>query len=223
MTLLSGREIVRAKVSGAIWAVRGLMIPFVVLWGMGLATGSVHPLGVLAAAAGLVVFLRYGAALGVLGSMVCPTSGQAIVATFGVLLAGNALALLFVPVDLAGQIAGSWQAIYLAGVTPFVEWVALVSPVEIRWSLAGRTWEGALGLPGGLWGTRVLLEPGLIRTFLASLALHALGTSVALRAAVWIYDAEGRGYRLPDSYRRPRRGPRSEATPLGPPDRSGLG
>jgi len=139
MTLVSGREIVRAKVAGTLRAVRGLMIALAVLWGTGLATGSVHPAGVLAAATGLVVFLRYGAALGVLGSMVCPTSGRAILATFGVLLAGNALALVFVPLDLVGRLAGSWQAIYLAGVTPFVEWVAPVSPVEIRWSLAGRT------------------------------------------------------------------------------------
>jgi hypothetical protein len=118
----------------------------------------------------------------------------------GVLLAGNALALLFVPLDLAGRLAGTWQAMYLAGVSPFVEWVALVSPVEIRWSLAGQTWEGSLGLPG-LWGTWVRLEPGLIRTYLASLALHALGTSVALRAAAWAFDAKGCGYRLPVSYR----------------------
>jgi hypothetical protein len=222
MTLLTGREVVRAKVSGTLWAVRGLMIPFVVLWGMGLATGSVHPLGALASAVGLVVFLRYGAAIGVLGSMICPTSGRAIVATFGVLLAGIALALLFVPLDLVGRLAGTWQAMYLAGVSPFVEWVALVSPMEIRWSLAGQTWEGSLGRPG-LWGTWVRLEPGLIRTYLTSLALHALGTSVALRAAACIYEARGRGYRPLVSYRRPRRGSRSEATPLGQPDRSGLG
>src|SRR5262249_40664260 len=151
--LVTGREVARAKVAGAIWAVRGLVLPFVILWGMGLATGSVHPLGVLAAAGGVVVFLRYGAALGGLISVVCPPPGRAIVATFGVLFAGNALALLFVPLDLVGRLAGSWQAIYLAGVTPFVEWVALVSPVEIRWYLAGQAWDEAFGLPG-VWGTR---------------------------------------------------------------------
>jgi hypothetical protein len=202
MTLVTGREVARAKVSGALRAVRGLAIPFAVLWGIGLATGSVHLLGVLAAAVGLVVFARYGAALGVLCSMICPTSAQALAATIVALFAGNAFALLFVPLDLAGRIAGTSQAIYLAGVTPFVEWVALASPVELRWARAGLTWESSIGLPGGLWGTRVLLEPGLIRTYLVSLALHALGTSVALRAAAWVFDAKPRGLRLPSLSRR---------------------
>ncbi len=189
MTLLTGREVARAKVSGALWAVRGLAIPFAVLWGIGLATGCVHPLGVLAAAAGLVVFLRFGAAVGVLGSMVCPSPGRAIMATFLALFAANVLALLFVPLELVGALAGSWQGLYLAGVTPFVEWTALISPVEIRWALAGQSLDGAFGLPGGLWGTRVLLGPGLIRTYLVSLVLHALAGSAADRAATWRFDA----------------------------------
>ena len=66
MTLVDGRQVVRAKVAGALWAVRGLLVPFAVIWGIGLATGSVHPIGVLASAAGLVTLLGYGAALGVL-------------------------------------------------------------------------------------------------------------------------------------------------------------
>jgi ABC-type transport system involved in multi-copper enzyme maturation permease subunit len=196
MTLVTGREVARAKVSGALRAVRGLMIPFAVLWSIGLATGSVHPLGVLASAVGLFVFLRYGAALGVLCSMISPTSGRAMAATAAILFAGNAFPLLFVPLDLIGQIAGMWQAIYLAGVTPFVEWIALVSPVEIRWYLAGQTWDSALGLPGGVWGTRVLLVPGLIRTYLAGLVLHALAASAAIRAAAWAFDAKQQGCRL---------------------------
>ena len=192
MTFVDGREVARAKVSGAIWAVRGLAIPFAILWGIGLATGSVHPLGVLAAAAGLVIFLRYGAALGVLFSTISPTSGQAVAATALVLFASNAVALLFVPLDLIGPLAGQWTALYLAGVSPFVEWIALVSPLEIRWSLAGHSWESAIGLPGGLWGTRILLVPGLIRTYLLSLVLHAIGAMAAIRAAAWAFDAQHR-------------------------------
>jgi ABC-type transport system involved in multi-copper enzyme maturation permease subunit len=192
LTFVTGREIARAKVSGASWAVRGLAIPFAILWGIGLATGSVHPLGVLAAAAGLVVFLRYAAALGVLFSTISPTSGQAIAATAAVLFAGNAVALLFVPLDLIGPLAGQWTTLYLAGVSPFVQWIALVSPLEIRWSLTGHSWESALGLPGGLWSTRILLVPGLIRIYLLSLLLHAVAASAALRAAAWAFDARHR-------------------------------
>ena len=68
-TLLTGREVARAKVAGSVRAVRGPAIVFLVLWGLGLATGSVHPLGVLAAALGLFVFARFAAAVGVLMSM----------------------------------------------------------------------------------------------------------------------------------------------------------
>jgi hypothetical protein len=79
-----------------------LLVPFAVIWGIGLATGSVHPIGVLALAAGLVTLLGYGAALGVLSSMTSPNSRRAIVVAFAALLVGNALALSFVPLDLVG-------------------------------------------------------------------------------------------------------------------------
>jgi hypothetical protein len=206
MTFVNGREVARAKISGAIWAVRGLAVPFVILWGTGLATGSVHPLGVVASAAGLVVFLRYGAALGVLFSMISPTSGQAMAATAVALFAGNAVALLFVPLDLIGPLAGQWTTLYLAGVTPFVEWIALASPLEIRWSLAGLAWESALALPGALWGTRIHLVPGLIRIYLVSLVLHAMGTMAAMRASAWAFDAKHQGFRLPVPFRNARCG-----------------
>ena len=133
--------------------------------------------------------------------MASQTSGRAIVATIVALLASNAIALLFVPMDLIGPLAGTWQAIYLAGVTPFVEWISLASPVEIRWSLEGRTWEEAIGLPGGLWGARVALDPGLIRTYLASLVLHAIGATAAMRAAAWAFDAQHEECRLRPPFR----------------------
>jgi hypothetical protein len=167
------------------------------LWGIGLATGSVHPLGVLAAATGLIIYARYAAALGVLFSMLSSTSDRAIAAALLALMTSNAIALLLVPLDLIGPLAGSWQTVYLAGVTPLVEWVSLASPMEIRWWLEGRTWEGLIGLPWGLWGTRICLDPGLIRTYLASLLLHAIGTVAVMRDAAWLFDSEHDGLRRP--------------------------
>lgn len=188
-TLLTGREVSRAKISGSLWCVRGLAIPFLALWGMGLATGSVHPISVLAAAAGLVVFARYAAALGVLCSMLSPTSDRALVATFLALLASNAWALLFVPLDLIGPLAGSRSGVYLAGVSPLMEWVSLVSPTDVRAVLDGRDWESTISLPFTYRIIHVRLDPGLIRTFAVSLALHAMGAVVASRAAAWAFDA----------------------------------
>jgi hypothetical protein len=189
MTLVDGREVVRAKVAGALWAVRGLLVPFAVVWGIGLATGSVHPIGVLASAAGLVVLLGYGAALGVLASMTSPNSGRAIVVAFAALLAGNALALSFVPLGLVGRVAGSWSGLYLAGASPFVEWLALASPMDVHWSVNHRTWDVDLAMSIGPWWTRVLLVPGLIRVYLVGLALHALAAGAAMRAAAWAFHA----------------------------------
>ena len=195
MTLVDGRAVVRAKVAGALWALRGLLVPFAVIWGIGLATGSVHPIGVLASAAGLVTLLGYGAALGVLSSMTAPNSQRALVVAFAVLLAGNALALAFVPLNLVGQIAGLRSGLYLAGVSPFVEWLALASRMDVHWSLNHRTWDVHLAMSPGLGGTRVLLVPGLIRVFLVGLTLHALAAVAAMRAAAWAFHAQLRSDR----------------------------
>jgi ABC-type transport system involved in multi-copper enzyme maturation permease subunit len=197
MTLISGREIVAAKASGTLWNVRGLLVAFVALWAIGMGTGAVHPLGALAAAASLFVYARYAAAIGVLLSLLSKSSERAIGTAVLVVLIGNALALLFVPLDLLGSLAGSWSTLYLAGVSPLVEWFSLVSPVEIQWWLEPRSWEWEeqLRLPWGLWSTRIRLTPGLIWVYLASLALHALATMVVMRAAAWWYDTERDGPR----------------------------
>jgi len=42
--LVTGREVISAKVSGTLWAARGLSIPFLISWAIGLTTGAVHPL-----------------------------------------------------------------------------------------------------------------------------------------------------------------------------------
>jgi hypothetical protein len=187
-TLVSGSEVARAKADGALWSARAWSIPLLVLWVLGLATSAIHPLGVLTAAAAILIFARYAAALGVFYSMVSKSSERALTATFLTLLAGNAAALLFVPWDLIGPLAGSWQAVYLAALTPLVEWVALVSPVEIQCWLEGRAWEGTLQLPWQLWSARMALGPGLIRTYLVSLILHAMAAGALFRATAWWFD-----------------------------------
>ena len=126
--------------------------------GIGLATGFVHPLGVLAAAAGLIIYARYAAALGVLFSMVSKSSDRAIAASLLALLTSNAIALLFIPLDLIGPLGGSWQTVWLAGVTPLVEWFCWV-PVEIRWWLEGRIWGGADRTAVGPLGPRDSVRP----------------------------------------------------------------
>lgn len=56
-TPLTGREIVRAKMLGTVWRVRGWPILLASLWSLGLLSGALHPLGFLASLLGLVLML----------------------------------------------------------------------------------------------------------------------------------------------------------------------
>jgi hypothetical protein len=187
-TLLTGREVVRAKVAGALRGVRWVVPAYLVLSILGLATGAVHPLGFVLGAAGVAVFLAFATALGVACSVWLSASDQALVTTLLLLLTLNVFPLLFVPLSLIGSLAGSWATIYLAGVTPLVEWSSLISAIEIHECLAGRPCDQPFELPGGLWRVRVQLEPGLIRTYAASLGLHLAATLLLLRTTARRFD-----------------------------------
>ncbi|SIO66110.1 ABC-2 family transporter protein [Singulisphaera sp. GP187] len=190
-TLVTGREVARAKVIGALVALRGLAIPLLLIWTVGLMTGSVHPVGVVAAAIGVVIYLWYAAAIGVFLSLVSKSSEQAIGATLLVLFASNLLPFLFVPLSLVGSLTGSWSGVYLAGATPFIGWASLVSPIDIQEWQAGRVWDQPFYLPAGLWRCRVVLNPGLVRTYAVSLAIHTLGAITATWAAARVFNARG--------------------------------
>jgi ABC-type transport system involved in multi-copper enzyme maturation permease subunit len=191
---LTGWEIARAKLVGALWQMRWLVLPFGTLWTVGLATGSVHPLGVLAAGLSGIVFAAYAASLGVFCSMLLPTSDRALLATLMVLMVSSVFPLLFVPLDLIGPIAGSREALVLAGVTPFVHWLSLVSPIEFQAASHGWPWEITTRLPLTFWSLRVPLHAGLLRLYGTSMLYHLLGAVAATRAAAWAFEAS-RGYR----------------------------
>jgi ABC-type transport system involved in multi-copper enzyme maturation permease subunit len=191
---LTGWEIARAKVVGVLWAMRWLVLPFGTFWVIGLATGSVHPLGFLAAGLSVIVFAAYAASLGVFCSMLSATSDRAVLATLAVLLVSNAFPLLCIPLDLIGSVAGSREGLFLAGVTPFVQWLALVSPIEIESAIHGCPWEGTIRLPFTFWSIRVPLEAGLVRLYGTSILLHLLSAMVAICAAAWAFEVS-RGHR----------------------------
>jgi ABC-type transport system involved in multi-copper enzyme maturation permease subunit len=191
---LTGWEIARAKVLGVLWGMRWLALPFGTLGVIGLATGSVHPLGLLAAGLSVIVFGAYAASLGVFCSMLSATSDRALLATLTVLMVSNVFPLLCIPLDLIGSVAGSREGLFLAGVTPFVQWISLVSPIEIESASNGWRWEGTIRLPLTFWNIRVPLEAGLLRLYGTSMLVHLLGALVATRAAAWAFEAS-RGHR----------------------------
>jgi ABC-type transport system involved in multi-copper enzyme maturation permease subunit len=188
-TPLSGGTIVLGKLAARLVHVGvavAVGLPIVVSLGL---LGALDPVIVALAYAMLLALTSFVGSLSLLVSVVVRRPRLAISAAY--LWVGGWLLL---PVWYA-PIAGSWQTVYLAGVTPLVEWVSLASPIEIRWWLEGRTWEGRVGLPWGLWGTRIRLDPGLIWTYLASLTLHAIGTVALMRVAAWSFDSERDGHR----------------------------
>ncbi len=187
-TPLTGLEVARAKVLGTLWEMRGVMSILFGFWSLGLIAGAIHPLGAIAAALGVVAFWWYASALGVLCSMVTRDSERAFILTLAILFFTNSAGLLFVPLELIGSLGGSPAAIFMAGVTPFVEWFSLASPVEVHQAIAGDPWDQRMQLPFNLWSIRLQIDNGLIRTYLASLTLHALAALAATRLAALAYE-----------------------------------
>jgi ABC-type transport system involved in multi-copper enzyme maturation permease subunit len=186
---LTGWEVARAKVLGVIRGMLWLVLPFEVLGVIGIATGSIHPLGFATAGLSLMAFGLYAAALGVCCSMLSATSDRAILATLAVLWESNTFPLICIPLGLIGSVAGSKEGLLLAGVTPLVHWISLVSPVEIQTALHGWTWEGTIRLPFTFWTVRIPLDIGLIRLYGMSVLFHLLGALGATWAAAWTFEA----------------------------------
>ncbi len=101
-TPLEPREIIRAKVLGAVIRQRTLLSLVLAPWLFGLALGALHPIGLLLAIAGLAVFLCFASALGTLFSLRSKTSGRAVVRTLAVLLLLN-LGTVVVATTLMGS------------------------------------------------------------------------------------------------------------------------
>jgi hypothetical protein len=68
-TPLSGREILRAKMLGALWKSRDSALTLLGLWTIGLLSGAIHPVGFLASVAFLAVSGVFYAALGLSGAL----------------------------------------------------------------------------------------------------------------------------------------------------------
>jgi ABC-type transport system involved in multi-copper enzyme maturation permease subunit len=126
-TPLSGFEIMRSKILGACWSARALLALWVTLVMIGLVVGSVHPLGGLAVTLATVTYLAFGCVLGMFYSLRAPTSSHAVVWTLATLIVLNgAYLLLFWPLNIRSELT-------LMGVTPFVEEVALLNYLDVKW------------------------------------------------------------------------------------------
>jgi ABC-type transport system involved in multi-copper enzyme maturation permease subunit len=169
-TLLTGREIIRAKIKGALWCSKRLVLAILIMWTIGLLAGAVFPLGAAAAVAGLFVFGGFTAALGVWISLGAKNSTRALFATIFWLLVFNAGYLVLVPGT------GRESDLALAGMMPYLEWASLIS------------YPDALGLASGS-GFTVEGSPrphgvDTLVAYLLALFGYGMGTLILTGAAI---------------------------------------
>ncbi|AGA30451.1 ABC transporter permease [Singulisphaera acidiphila] len=137
-TPMDGLEIIRAKMIGAIWGQRWLVGVLILHWLLGLAAGSIHPLGVVAVALETTVYLWFAIALGTYYSVGAKTSARALVATVGtMILVNGAYLMCCIPLS-------TWNWLHAVGVTPMVEAVSLISFPDFSSLSLGRVRGGAL-------------------------------------------------------------------------------
>ena len=85
-TLLTPREVVRAKQFGAIWSARWIGIALLALLGTGLVFCAIHPLGLLAALGVMASSAWLISEFGVFVSSIAVNSTRALFITFGVVI-----------------------------------------------------------------------------------------------------------------------------------------
>lgn len=118
-TILTGREIILAKIRGAIWSSKRLVLALLIMWTVGLLAGAIFPLGAVAAVAGLFVFCWFTAALGVWISLRAKNSTHALFKTIFWMLVFNGGYLVLLP--------SARSDLALAGMMPLMEWASLIS------------------------------------------------------------------------------------------------
>lgn len=180
-TPLTGREILRAKMAGAIWRGRGWAALTVGLWALGLLSGAVHPFGFAAALAVLAVTGGFAVALGTYMSLKSRDQREAnnrtLLPVMFLGLSGMALALL--PAGAASVLAGS-------GCLPMIGLLSLLSYEDVQAALGPGTFPNltAGGFHTGEGAGRVLAA------CLIGLTGHAVAAFLLTRAAFRGFDAD---------------------------------
>jgi ABC-type transport system involved in multi-copper enzyme maturation permease subunit len=122
---LSGAEILRAKMLGAVWSMRALLAALFFLWTIGLFLGAVHPVAFFFEAVELAVFLTFTSAFGTYQSLRSKTSLRAQATTIGTLVFLNG-GYLMCCAPLTRD-----TTVVAAGCTPFIVAASLVSYREV--------------------------------------------------------------------------------------------
>ena len=216
---LTGRAIARAKVAGAARASVPAISPMALLWIAGIVTGAVHLGGVAVAASVVVAAVWSAAALGVTASMLIYDTNRSLNATLGALLALNAAPVLFVPLGLVGEVAGTWPTFAYVFAPWYLVSVAPVSPSELDWLMRGEVWWGNSTLLRFLGG-RGAISIGLAWIALAAVVVHSAVAVGLTRAAAMVFEGRRGAHRpwraRPEASMAGRNGPGLVKRPDGP-------
>jgi hypothetical protein len=172
-TPLGAVEILRAKMLGAFWRVRGIVWVLIVLWTVGLLSGALHPLGFLAAPAVLFLSGALGAAWGVHASLWAPDRQQAVgrILPFVLFISASGLIALGLPLWRAKLVAAGGSA-------PFLVWASLLSYEDVHALLHSGSFLqlGPIGIT----------EPALVvmAVCLIGASAHGLGALCFTKAAL---------------------------------------
>jgi ABC-type transport system involved in multi-copper enzyme maturation permease subunit len=111
-------EVVRGKVAGSLYAMRGIVLLLVILWILGMLGGAVYPLMVPVVAGELAIFGGFAAVVGLLFSLKMKTSLRAMAATVGTtVFVGGAYLFCCMPLLWSGPNDAEFV---LAGCVPFL-------------------------------------------------------------------------------------------------------
>ncbi len=126
-TSLTGADILRAKALTALWRMKGVATVTVILWGVGVLAGAIHPLGflyaLLAVTAWSTFFMALGAQTALRSETMKPGSNPASVLFMA--LPVSALILMFLPARFRSVLLGAASSV-------FVVWMSLFSYRDIR-------------------------------------------------------------------------------------------
>ena len=125
-TPLTGVEILRAKLIGPVWGLRLVAYLLFLLWGVGLAVGSIHPFGLFACLVEFFVFTWFLTALGNFFSLRSKNSTRALAATIGTLIFLNG-GYLFCCIPFRTN-----SSVIFAASTPVIFGVSLLSVQSIQ-------------------------------------------------------------------------------------------
>ncbi len=132
-SLLTGREVIRAKMLGSLRGTRNLAFAILAVVAVGVLAGGIHPLGAFFAVSGMVAFGAFTAALGVWCSLRVTNSTRSLVTSVLLLILMNLwLMLIYAGYHALNDDWPKEETPWMAVLTiPFVQWFSLFSYPEV--------------------------------------------------------------------------------------------